>query len=260
MLWYEKNIKTYGGVKKPSQVRHIIAVSSGKGGVGKTTITLQLALYLKDLGLRVGILDADIYGPNIMSFSEKTDIVKTLEPFYYESIPCASMARIVPSEQALMWRGPMIGKAAMQLLMDTPWPDLDILLVDCPPGTGDVHLTLLTEAAWVGYIAVTTPHIMAQSESLRVKKLFAHYGVPLLATLVNLHHVDCPSCGYAIPWLGENDQGIALAYHKEWMEGRKSHNAKDYMWVQDVINAITALPEAELQRREKLTIKIEEKK
>jgi len=248
---------SHGGTQKPPGVRNIIGISSGKGGVGKTTITLQLAMYLYRMGVKVGIVDADIYGPNIMAFTP-TEKSTTLEPHYIGGIPCASMSNIVPPDQALMWRGPMIGKAAMQLIMDTPWHDIDVLIVDCPPGTGDVHLTLLGQLAWVGYILVTTPHIMSQAESLRAQQLFAHHNIPKIATLVNLHHILCPACGHNMSWLGESSHDIPVAYHPEWVVGQKSDGEGDYMWAEQIMAAIHTTPQAETVRGKKLTIPIKE--
>ena len=250
---------SHGGHKKPGNVRNIVGISSGKGGVGKTTIALQCAMALQQRGIKVGIVDADIYGPNIMTFMpEVHEKTNTLDPVFFQGIPCASMANIVSAEQALMWRGPMIGKAAMQLVLDTPWPELDVLLVDFPPGTGDVHLTLLKELSWIGYILVTTPHIMSQAESLRVNALFTHYAVPEIASVVNLHHVDCPRCGYSIPWLGESSQGLVVKYHEPWTRGIMSQGKNDYDWVTHIMSIIDALPEEPVEKRKIVNIPIKE--
>lgn len=251
--------KIFGGTQKPNNVRNLLAISSGKGGVGKTTLTLQLAMALHDQGMRVGILDADIYGPNVMAFSRHA-VGKSskLEPIFIEGIPAVSMSMLVEPDQALMWRGPMIAKAAMQLAMGTAWPDLDLLLVDFPPGTGDVHLSLLSQLGWISYILVTTPHVMAQDESVRVMQLFEHYKIPLLATLANLHHIDCCACGHRMHLLGDDAQGVPIGYHEEWMRGKRSADA-DYAWVLDVCTSIDRLEdEVFSNKRKKVSIPIKE--
>lgn len=250
--------QSFGGVKKPDNIRNLLAISSGKGGVGKTTITLQLALDLHRRGIRVGILDVDIYGPNITAFMDsKREKSSTLDPVYYEGIPLKSMSMLVNPDQALMWRGPMISKAAMQLAQSASWPELDILLVDFPPGTGDIHLSMLSQMAWVGYVLVTTPHIMARDEALRVKKLFEHYEIPLLQTLANLHHVDCSSCGHRMHLLGHEDHGLPLGYHEAWMRGRLS-NVGDYDWVDKILTTIQDLAAIEVSARKSINIPIKE--
>ena len=250
--------QTSGGVQKPEHVRNLLAISSGKGGVGKTTITLQLAMALGEKGVRVGILDVDIYGPNVMAFVpgpiEKSS---TLDPIYFENIPIVSMAMLVNADQALMWRGPMIAKAAMQLALSTTWPELDLLLVDFPPGTGDVHLSLLSQLGWLGYVLVTTPHVMAADDAVRVRQLFNHYKISPLLTIANLHHIDCFSCGHRMHLLGAATEGVPVGYHEEWMKGKRS-SEEDYAWVEEIWAKLQGLSAAEAQGRKKINIAIKE--
>lgn len=249
-----------GGINKPQNVRNLLAISSGKGGVGKTTITLQLAMHLHQKGIKVGILDADIYGPNILAFS-KHETINKLEPAYFNNIPVMSMSMLVSTEQALMWRGPMIAKAAMQLALDTKWPDLDILLVDFPPGTGDVHLSLLTNLAWIGYILVTTSHIMAQDEAIKVQQLFEKYNINMLAKLYNLTHISCQNCGHNNQLLGNIDEDThpeySIGYNSAWTKGEKSQN-DDYIWADAIFNTIQNIADTKARNIKKINIAIKE--
>lgn len=255
--------KAFGGVVRPTFVKNLLAISSGKGGVGKTTLTWQLALGLRDRGWRVGILDADIYGPNLLSLAgvHLGDRPSSMHPYMHEGMALMSMALWVDAEKALMWRGPMIARAVVQLMQQTIWPELDVLLVDFPPGTGDIHLSLLGQYAWLGYLLVTTPHPMAIEESRRVCALFEHFQVPQLRSLVNLHHVDCEACGHRMHWLGEAvPQGsLLLGYHASWAQGVRSSKLEDNQWVEVIGAQLEALDPDQPSKRKRIDITVKTK-
>ena len=189
------------GVPLLPQVRNIIAIASGKGGVGKSTTTANLALALAAEGARVGILDADIYGPSqptMMGISGRPESEdgQTMLPLVNHGVQVMSIGFIVEPDQALIWRGPMATQALDQLLRQTKWDDLDYLLVDMPPGTGDIQLTLSQRVPLTGAVIVTTPQDIALIDAQRGLKMFDKVGVPILGLIENMAVYCCPNCGH----------------------------------------------------------------
>ena len=177
----------------------IIAVSSGKGGVGKSTVTTNLAVALAGLGLRVGILDADVYGPNIprmMGVNAPPPVennrIMPLEAF---GVKVMSIGFMIERDQPAIWRGPIVMKIVTQFLRDVAWGTLDYLLVDMPPGTGDAQLSLVQATPVAGAIIVTTPQDVATGDALRGAKMFQHVGVPVIGIVENMSWMECSHCG-----------------------------------------------------------------
>ncbi|PIE41827.1 MAG: iron-sulfur cluster carrier protein ApbC [Gammaproteobacteria bacterium] len=190
-------------------VKHIIAVASGKGGVGKSTTAVNLALALNKLGKKTGMLDADIYGPSqaLMlgqehSRPEMKD-EKTMMPVVAYGIYSMSMAYLVTNETPMVWRGPMASGALQQMLMQTDWPELDILIVDMPPGTGDIQLTLAQRASLAGAVIVTTPQDIALLDAVKGIEMFRKVNVPVLGVVENMSIHICSHCGHKEPVFGE---------------------------------------------------------
>jgi ATP-binding protein involved in chromosome partitioning len=188
-------------------VSQVIAIASGKGGVGKSTITVNLAASLMQAGASVAILDADIYGPSIplmMGCDEQplVDDKKMLPPTRH-GIPMMSMGFLVPDHQAMIWRGPMLMGALKQFLTDVKWGALDYLLIDLPPGTGDVPMTLAQNCPLTGAVVVTTPQAVALLDVGRGISMFQKLEVPLLGVVENMSTFVCPQCGHAEAIFGE---------------------------------------------------------
>ncbi len=189
------------GVQLLPRVKNVVAVASGKGGVGKSTTTVNLALALAAEGARVGILDADIYGPSLpmmMGISgrpESTD-GQSMEPLENHGVQVMSIGFLVDDDQAMIWRGPMATQALDQLLRQTNWTDLDYLLVDMPPGTGDIALTLSQRVPLTGVVIVTTPQDIALIDARKGINMFQKVGVPILGILENMAVYCCPNCGH----------------------------------------------------------------
>jgi len=188
------------GVKRLTNVQNMIAVASGKGGVGKSTTAVNLALALRLEGARVGILDADIYGPSqprmlgITGQPESTD-GKSLEPMLNHGVQAMSIGFLIDEETPMIWRGPMVTQALEQLLNDTRWKDLDYLIIDLPPGTGDTQLTLAQKVPVSGAIIVTTPQDIALLDARKGLKMFEKVEVPILGIIENMSIHICGSCG-----------------------------------------------------------------
>lgn len=235
----------HGGQQVPAQVRNLLAIVSGKGGVGKTTLACQLAWYLHDRGLKVGLVDVDVYGPNLLTAPAPSQ--NPLDAVPEKGIFINSMSRCVAFGQAMMWRGPMGSKAALQLVMGTRWPELDVLIVDFPPGTGDIPMTLFSELGWAGAVLVTQAHAFAQHDAARMSHLLESLDVPVLANLVNLAQMQCPCCQHQWDWLGPA-MGTLLPYRAAWMESRPS-SPEDYGWAEALHQALLALGNAEPQRK-----------
>ena len=181
-------------------IANIIAVASGKGGVGKSTTALNLALALRDLGLRVGLLDADIYGPSVprlIGVSEKPALndAKKMIPIMRFGMPMMSIGFLVAEETAMVWRGPMVMSAIRQMLWDVVWGELDVLVVDMPPGTGDAQLTLAQQVPLRGAVIVSTPQDLALIDARRGIAMFAKVDVPTLGIIENMSYFECPECG-----------------------------------------------------------------
>jgi ATP-binding protein involved in chromosome partitioning len=189
------------GLKPLPEVRNIIAVSSGKGGVGKSTVAVNLALALAAEGARVGMLDADIYGPSqptmlgLSGRPQSTD-GKTMEPLESHGIQAISIGLLVDADQPMVWRGPMVTSALQQLLGQTRWRDLDYLVVDMPPGTGDIALTLSQQVPVTGALIVTTPQDIALVDAKKGLKMFEKVGVPILGLVENMAMHVCSACGH----------------------------------------------------------------
>jgi ATP-binding protein involved in chromosome partitioning len=197
-----------GGVKLLPNVRNIIAVASGKGGVGKSTTAANLALALAAEGANVGLLDADIYGPSqpmMLGVSGKPDSKdgKTMEPLEAHGLQIASIGFMIDPDQPMVWRGPMVTQALQQLLELTNWRDLDYLVVDMPPGTGDIQLTLSQKVPVTGAVIVTTPQDIALLDARKGLKMFEKVGIPILGIVENMSVHVCSQCGHAEAIFGE---------------------------------------------------------
>ena len=198
----QKGVKTIPGIK------NIIAVASGKGGVGKSTTATNLALALSVEGAKVGVLDADIYGPSqprMLGISGKPESKdgKSLEPMVSYHIQTMSIGFLVDEETPMIWRGPMVTQALQQLLGDTNWTDLDYLVVDLPPGTGDVQLTLAQQVPVSGAVIVTTPQDIALLDARKGLKMFEKVEVPVLGIIENMSIHICSQCGHEEHIFGE---------------------------------------------------------
>jgi ATP-binding protein involved in chromosome partitioning len=181
-------------------VKHIIAVASGKGGVGKSTTAVNIALGLKSLGLSIGILDADVYGPSIprlMGISGRPQQIdgKLIKPMENYGLRNMSMGYLVDEGTAMIWRGPMIQSALLQMLREVAWGDLDVLVVDMPPGTGDAQLTMAQQVPLSGAVIVSTPQDLALIDARKGISMFQKVEVPLLGLVENMSHFICPNCG-----------------------------------------------------------------
>ena len=180
-------------------VKHVIAISSGKGGVGKSTVAVNLAVALSLNGAKVGLLDADIYGPNIpmMMGVEKTPEQQEgkITPAESHGVKLISMGFFVPEDQAVVWRGPMVHTAIQQLFRDVLWGELDYLLIDLPPGTGDAQLTLTQLVSLAGAVTVTTPQEVALHDVRKGMMMFQKVNVPLLGIIENMSFYVCGHCG-----------------------------------------------------------------
>ncbi|CAA9892072.1 antiporter inner membrane protein [Candidatus Methylobacter favarea] len=202
-------------LKPQPNIKNIIAVASGKGGVGKSTTAVNLALALAAEGANVGILDADIYGPSIptmlgLSGYPASVDNKTMTPKVAYNVQTMSIGYLVEAEQAMIWRGPMATNALQQLLRDTNWVDVDYLIIDLPPGTGDIQLTLAQQIPVSGAIIVTTPQDIALLDAQRGLRMFEKVNVPVLGLVENMSMHICSACGHEEAIFGEGG-GVAMA-------------------------------------------------
>lgn len=211
------------GVQLLPNVKNIIAVASGKGGVGKSTTAANLALALAAEGASVGILDADIYGPSqpmmmgIEGRPESTD-GKTMEPLENFGVQVSSIGFLVDKDEAMIWRGPMATQALEQLLRQTNWKDLDYLVVDMPPGTGDIQLTLSQRVPITGAVIVTTPQDIALLDARKGIKMFEKVGVPILGIVENMAVYCCPNCGHTEHIFGvDGGKKMAAEYGMDYL-------------------------------------------
>lgn len=188
-------------------VQQVIAVASGKGGVGKSTVAVNLALALKETGAKVGLLDGDLYGPNVPQLlgSEGTPyaVDKRIIPIETHGIQVMSFAYLIDPGKPVIWRGPLLMEAIKQLLFDTQWNELDYLIVDLPPGTGDVPLSLVQLVYPVSVVIVTTPQSVALSDVVRSIEMFRATGTPILGVVENMSYLECPDCGHLISIFGQ---------------------------------------------------------
>ncbi|HSV21258.1 MAG TPA: iron-sulfur cluster carrier protein ApbC [Casimicrobiaceae bacterium] len=196
------------GVKLVPGVKNIVAVASGKGGVGKSTTAVNLALALAAEGAQVGVLDADIYGPSQpmmlgISGRPQSNDGKTLEPLEAYGVQAMSIGFLIDMDTPMVWRGPMVTQALEQLLKDTNWRDVDYLIVDMPPGTGDIQLTLSQKVPVTGAVIVTTPQDIALLDARKGLKMFEKVGVPIVGVVENMSIHVCSNCGHAEHIFGE---------------------------------------------------------
>jgi ATP-binding protein involved in chromosome partitioning len=196
-------------------VKHLVAVASGKGGVGKTTVAVNLALALAKLGFKVGLMDADVYGPNVPimlgSHAEpQATEDKRIIPVVAQGIKMISMGLLNPGDKPMIWRGPMLHSVITQFLRSVDWGELDYLLIDLPPGTGDVQLTLIQTVAVTGAVIVTTPSTVALADVRKAIEMFRQVNVEVLGVVENMSTFSCPHCGKGVDIFGHGD-GVATA-------------------------------------------------
>ncbi|WP_459615743.1 iron-sulfur cluster carrier protein ApbC [Bordetella sp. 2513F-2] len=211
------------GLKPLPNVRNIVAVASGKGGVGKSTTAVNLALALAADGARVGVLDADIYGPSIptmlgISGRPESRDNKSMEPLRGHGLQANSIGFLIDADSPAIWRGPMVTQALEQLLRQTNWDDLDYLVVDMPPGTGDIALTLAQKVPVVGAVIVTTPQDIALLDARKGLRMFQKVEVPVLGVVENMAIHVCSQCGHAEHIFGEGGgRRMAEQYQVPWL-------------------------------------------
>lgn len=245
-------------------VKNLVAIASGKGGVGKTTVAVNLALALAKLGNKVGLLDADVYGPNVpIMLGTSQEPLATLDrrivPVEVAGVKMISMGLLNPGDKPMIWRGPMLHSVITQFLRSVQWGELDYLVIDLPPGTGDVQLTLIQTVAVTGAVVVTTPSTVALADVRKAIEMFRQVNVEVLGVVENMSTFACPHCAkpidifghgegaktaqeYGVPVLGEieidpririgGDTGKPVA-----LEGERSLGAKS---MYDVARAVTA--------------------
>ncbi|MBS1858377.1 MAG: Mrp/NBP35 family ATP-binding protein [Acidobacteria bacterium] len=183
-------------------VKNLIAIGSGKGGVGKTTVSVNLAVGLASLGYRTGLMDADVYGPNVplMMGINQTPVAhgERIQPLEHHGVRLMSMGFLSPGDKPLVWRGPMLHSVIQQFLRGVDWGELDYLLIDLPPGTGDVQLSLIQTAPVTGAIVVTTPSDVSLEDARKAVMMFAQVRVPILGIVENMSYLSCPHCNERI--------------------------------------------------------------
>ena len=181
-------------------VKHIVAVASGKGGVGKSTTAANLALALKAQGLRIGLMDADVYGPSVptlFGLHDRPEVVdKRMKPLEAHGLKIMSIGFLVDAGTAMIWRGPMVMSALTQMLTEVDWGELDMLIVDMPPGTGDAQLTMAQRVKLSGSVIVSTPQDLALADARRGVAMFRKVDVPILGIVENMSYYSCPNCGH----------------------------------------------------------------
>ena len=226
--------------------KSVIAVGSGKGGVGKSTIAASIAFGLKRAGCKVGLMDADVYGPSIphlLGLEGHPQIVnQKIQPIYKDDMPVISMGFLVPPGEAVVWRGPMLHGAITQFLRDTAWGELDYLIIDMPPGTGDIALTLSQMIPLTGSVVVCTPQDVALLDAVKAIAMFRKVNIPVLGMVENMSGFLCPCCGkkydifgsggartraeqLEVPFLGEVPINMAIREHGD--DGHTDANFRD---------------------------------
>jgi ATP-binding protein involved in chromosome partitioning len=191
-------------------VKNLIAVASGKGGVGKTTVAVNLALALVKLGHKVGLLDADVYGPNVpIMLGSTTEPMATgqqhMIPVDAQGLKMISMGLLNPGDKPVIWRGPMLHSVITQFLRSVEWGELDYLVIDLPPGTGDVQLTLIQTVAVTGAVVVTTPSTVALADVRKAIEMFRQVNVEVLGVVENMSTFTCPHCGKPVDIFGHGE-------------------------------------------------------
>jgi ATP-binding protein involved in chromosome partitioning len=261
-------------------VKNLVAVASGKGGVGKTTVAVNLAIALKTLGVKVGLMDADVYGPNVpvmMGTDEQPRAVneKTIIPVEAYGVKMISMGLLNPGDKPLVWRGPMLHSVIQQFLRSVQWGELDCLLIDLPPGTGDVQLSLIQNVSVTGAVVVTTPSLVALADVRKAIEMFRQVNVEILGVVENMSYFNCPHCDgridvfghgegqhmaktFGVPFLGEieidpqirigGDTGKPAASHGEDAPGAKSIYAvaRNVMARLEEVNSAAGAPVVEI--------------
>ena len=210
---------TQAMTSKIENIKMVVAVASGKGGVGKSTVSSNLAVELAKMGHKVGLLDADIYGPSIpMMFGLQGESIgskdqKTMEPMFKHGVYLNSIGFLLPVESAAIWRGPMASRALTQVITETNWPELDILLVDMPPGTGDIQLTMSENIKCDGAVIITTPQNVALADAEKGIAMFKKVNTPILGLVENMSQFVCDNCGQVHHLFGsEGGEGIAQSH------------------------------------------------
>jgi ATP-binding protein involved in chromosome partitioning len=204
-------------------VKNLVAVASGKGGVGKTTVAVNLAIALKNLGASVGLLDADVYGPNVpvmLGTVEQPRALdeKTIIPVQAYGLKMISMGLLSPGDKPLVWRGPMLHSVIQQFLRSVRWGELDYLIVDLPPGTGDVQLTLIQTAPITGAVIVTTPSVVALADVRKAVEMFRQVNVEILGIVENMTYFSCPHCNERIDVFGHGEgERMATAFGAKFL-------------------------------------------
>src|ERR1700726_4621339 len=199
-------------------VKNLVAVASGKGGVGKTTVAVNLALALAKLGHKVGLLDADVYGPNVPIMLGTTQeplatMDKRIIPIDVAGLKMLSMGLLNPGDKPMIWRGPMLHSVITQFLRSAQWGELDHLIIDLPPGTGDVQLTLIQTVAVTGAVVVTTPSTVALADVRKAIEMFRQVNVEVLGIVENMSYLACPHCQKRVDVFGYGEgRRIAGAY------------------------------------------------
>ncbi|GAB4223768.1 MAG: Mrp/NBP35 family ATP-binding protein [Francisella sp.] len=260
------------GQKLLPNIKNIILVASGKGGVGKSTITTNLAVCFAKMGAKVGILDADIYGPSqptLLNLKQnpKTNDKKKIIPLERYGVKMISIGNLIDSESAVIWRGPIVSRALIQLLNDTDWLDIDYLFLDLPPGTGDIQLTIAKNIPVTGAVIVTTPQDLSLIDARRALAMFQKVGIKNLGIIENMSYYICPKCGNTEHIFGEDGAYLlcgknnveflgSLPLHKDIREN--ADNGKPYVSLdkddmittsyfniaENILNQIEKLPKA----------------
>jgi ATP-binding protein involved in chromosome partitioning len=199
-------------------VRNLVAVASGKGGVGKTTVAVNLALALVKMGHKVGLMDADVYGPNVpimlgSNAEPMATATQKIIPVDAQGLKMISMGLLNPGDKPVIWRGPMLHSVITQFLRSVQWGELDYLVIDLPPGTGDVQLTLIQTVAVSGAVIVTTPSVVALADVRKAIEMFRQVNVEVLGVVENMSTFSCPHCGKAVDIFGHGEGAkTAAAY------------------------------------------------
>lgn len=274
MINIEKTLKrkVQKGQKLLPNIKNIILVASGKGGVGKSTVTANLAVSFAKMGAKVGVLDADIYGPSqptLFDLKEnpQTTDKKKIIPLERYGVKMISIGNLIDSESAVIWRGPIVSRALMQLLNDTNWGEIDYLFLDLPPGTGDIQLTISKNMPVTGAVVVTTPQDLSLIDARRAVAMFEKVDIKTLGVIENMSYYICPKCGNSDHIFGEDGAHLLcgknnieflgnLPLHKDIRENADhgkpyvSLNKDDnittsYMTVaENILNEIEKLPKA----------------